>query len=374
MRSAPTTALIALLIALGGPSAARGEEPPCLEWGEVIAEDRGIGGTGLSDDSGIGGTGLDPDSGIGGTGLYGTITGFGSVCINGIRVHIGDAPVIDINGAPASEDDLAVGLVVWIEARAHAGRLEAERIAAQSAVVGAIEVIDLAARELEVDGERILVPASALIVDAQGLAQEGLAELFEGEIVGVSGLRLPDGRIEASRVERGAAAPLAAPTPLPDLLRAAPWIDRVSLEGHLSPLAATDWVEVNGLPVDATTLVLDHAAAGAVWMLGDVVDGQVQARRVTRRSTWRGSRNPAPPRHVEAPLAASDRPDLFLPHAGDRGGDPDNPPAPKRGGRGAWTPTPVPRPQAPPPPSPLPRPEPIPIDQGGGGSLKTLSP
>lgn len=84
-----------------------------------LDEDRGIRGTGLDEDRGIGGTGLEPeDRGVGGTGLYGSITGFGSVCVNGIRVHTESGPAVDINGRPAAADDLALGQVVWIEARA----------------------------------------------------------------------------------------------------------------------------------------------------------------------------------------------------------------------------------------------------------------
>ena len=372
MRNGLGIALLALGIALASSGPAGADEPPCLEWGEVVAEDRGIGGTGfqddrgvggtgLADDRGVGGTGLDPDSGIGGTGLYGSITGFGSVCVNGIRVHLEADPVIDINGEPASEDELAVGQVVWIEARARGDRLEAERITAQSAVVGTVEAIHPMARQLEVAGEQILVPASARIVDAQGHPLEGLAQLVEGEMLDVSGLRLPDGRIVASRLERGAAPPLTEPIPLPELLRSAPWIDRISLEGHLSPLAAMDWVEVNGLPVEISRVALDRSSVGAVWVLGDVVDGEVRARRVTARSARRGARVLPRLRNVEPPLAASDRPDLFLPQMGGRGLQPQSPPLPNLGAPGAWTRAPVGMPQAPPPLRPMPQPRPIPI-------------
>lgn len=46
----------------------------------------GIGGTGISADSGIGGTGQQAQEGIGGTGIIGVITGFASVCVNGLEI------------------------------------------------------------------------------------------------------------------------------------------------------------------------------------------------------------------------------------------------------------------------------------------------
>ena len=49
----------------------------------------GINGTGIldNDDYGIGGTGIsDDDYGIGGTGIIGTISGFGSIIVNGIHI------------------------------------------------------------------------------------------------------------------------------------------------------------------------------------------------------------------------------------------------------------------------------------------------
>jgi hypothetical protein len=49
----------------------------------------GVGGTGKSErpaNGGVGGTGLQA-GGVGGTGIVGTITGFGSVCVNGLEVE-----------------------------------------------------------------------------------------------------------------------------------------------------------------------------------------------------------------------------------------------------------------------------------------------
>ena len=49
------------------------------------------------EEGGIGGTGLRPDEegGLGGTGLFGTVTGFGSIRLNGLRLRVNST----VNGA-----------------------------------------------------------------------------------------------------------------------------------------------------------------------------------------------------------------------------------------------------------------------------------
>src|SRR5690349_21550179 len=62
----------------------------------------GIGGTGAVA-GGVGGTGIGSESdngGIGGTGIVGTITGFASICVNGLEVHFN-------NDVPVSENGIA---------------------------------------------------------------------------------------------------------------------------------------------------------------------------------------------------------------------------------------------------------------------------
>ena len=106
--------------------------------------------------------------------------------------------------------------------------------------------------------------------------------------------------------------------------------------------------------------------AGPVWVLGEVVDGEVRAQRVTSRSARRGTRILHRLRDVEVPLAATDRPDLFLRPVTGAGAAPAPPPVPHVGAPAVLPPAPVPMPrlEAPMPrPLPQPRPVPIPIDQ-----------
>ena len=110
----PSGALLALATCL---AAAPGESraAACASIAGIDSAS-GMGGPGhAASDSGIGGPG-HADSGIGGTGIFGTITGFASVCINGLEIHYDENVPVTENGEPASATDLAVGRVVWIVA------------------------------------------------------------------------------------------------------------------------------------------------------------------------------------------------------------------------------------------------------------------
>ena len=78
----------------------------------------GIGGTGLLDggtggtgnpEGGIGGTGnVANDGGIGGTGIIGIITGFASICVNGVEIHYDINTPVSVDGQLSIARDLAV--------------------------------------------------------------------------------------------------------------------------------------------------------------------------------------------------------------------------------------------------------------------------
>lgn len=123
----------------------------------------GIGGTGYTplppapgDEhpaGGIGGTGArpaDPTGGIGGTGsqatthigIIGTITGFASICVNGLEVHYTEATPASVNDHAASPNGLAVGQVVAIDAVEQNGSLVARNINVVHVLEGPITAID----------------------------------------------------------------------------------------------------------------------------------------------------------------------------------------------------------------------------------------
>jgi hypothetical protein len=158
------------------------------------ADNGGIGGTGApANNGGMGGTGAPADEGgIGGTGIVGTITGFGSICVNGVEVHFDDKASLSENGVPASSNQLAIGQVVAVEARKSPRGLEARSIAILHAYEGPITGVATGAAPMRVMGQPVRVAAGARV--AEGLRI--------GEPVRVSGLRNAQGEVVASRIER----------------------------------------------------------------------------------------------------------------------------------------------------------------------------
>src|SRR6185369_276269 len=111
----------------------------------------GLGGTGISG-TGIGGTGIS-EGGIGGTGIVGVITGFASICVNGVEVHYdADTPVI-ADGRQGQAGELAVGQVVAVSANGKGAEVAARRIAMIHVLIGPVGMVDADAGRLEVLGQ-----------------------------------------------------------------------------------------------------------------------------------------------------------------------------------------------------------------------------
>ena len=147
----------------------------------------------------------DPGGGIGGTGsaaqparqvgVLGTVRGFGSVLVNGVRVEAaGDLKVSSPFG-PRQVSALAEGHVVEIRARARGTRLDAQGMAQLVALAGPVSSVSTDRRQLSVMGVAVeLADDAPLAVDG------GLAGLGRGDRVVVSGL-WRNGDVVASRVD-----------------------------------------------------------------------------------------------------------------------------------------------------------------------------
>ena len=134
------------------------------------------------DGGGIGGTGVGPDEegGLGGTGVFGTVTGFGSIRLNGLRVEI---------PADLSTQGLAVGDTVAVEATREGQELVARRLTPLHPLVGPIDRIEAGA--LSVMGTPVTLGDGAVLSDG----------LRSGEQVEVSGI-WRSGTVVATRVTR----------------------------------------------------------------------------------------------------------------------------------------------------------------------------
>lgn len=158
------------------------------------------GGSG-SDDNGTLIAGID-----GGGFLSGTITGFGSIFVNGVELTTNGAQ-ITVDGMSATESALRVGQLVRVTARIDAGRRTgaAQTVAAEDAVEGPVGAISITAQTLTVLGQLVRVDGATTFDSS--ILPASLAGLHVGDVVEVHGFRNAAGEVQATRVERRSGGP-----------------------------------------------------------------------------------------------------------------------------------------------------------------------
>lgn len=221
--------------------------------------DRGMGGTGIyAQDSspgerGSGGTGAlarVDDRGMGGTGIVGTVTGFGSICVNGFRVTYDDATPVKIDGLTSDVSRVARGQTVLIDADA---AMSARTIAVQSALVGPVTATGDGA--LAVMGQTLTID-DASVVDSSVIAA--------GEVVAVSGLQRRDGTIVVTRIAAAPDAEVMVRGYVTAVDQATVTVGAVKIDrsGFTDPITLGAWTVVRGRWT-GSTLVADRVAIGA---------------------------------------------------------------------------------------------------------------
>ena len=233
----------------------------------------GIGGTGqqagLSGGvGGLGGTGhvaAAPrfgDGGIGGTGIVGVISGFASICVNGIEVDYDAATPVWDNGQAGAASQLLVGQVVAVTAASSGAQTTARGIATVHTLVGPLDAVDAATGELQVMGQKVTA-----------LAPADLAGLSPGDWVRVGGYRRASGDIAASRVE-----PWSAREPA-----------RAQVRGPASSVRGKRLL-VGNTPVDLSGLAtpLSLTAGQEVWVSGSWRAGVLLASQGVAEPTRTG--------------------------------------------------------------------------------------
>jgi len=119
----------------------------------------------------------------------GSISGFGSIVVNGVRYDDSAAAVQDDEGAARSRAALKLGMVVEIEAgpistdAAGVKTSSASRVVIGSAIRGPVEAVDVASGMLTVIGQRVRVDADTVF---DGFAR-GLSSVRVGQQVEVHG-------------------------------------------------------------------------------------------------------------------------------------------------------------------------------------------
>ena len=179
--------------------------------GFIFASGKGMGGTGIHDGKGMGGTGIHngkgmggtgakfADRGIGGTGItgdigvYGRVTGFGSICVNGMEIEYTAKTPVETNGRKASIQALRIGQVVAVRAYQKNGEFRARKITVDKAVSGRIGSINAKRGEMVVAQQKVI---------ADGKGRDVMKLLRAGDYVSVSGMKRADGVIIAGLIER----------------------------------------------------------------------------------------------------------------------------------------------------------------------------
>ena len=196
----------------------------------------------------------------------GTITGFGSIYVNGVHFQTSSA-TIRKNGQTVAESQLAVGEVARVKGEKNDtdGTGVADSIDVDESVVGPIAAIDTTNSVVTVLGQTVKInTGTSFSMDVQPAS---LAGLKVGDVIRVSGLIDSSGNIVASRIERtGASAELQVLGTVASLDMTAHTFKINALVVNYSSANLTgfasgqpsdgDLVEVQGTMFDATTMTL----------------------------------------------------------------------------------------------------------------------
>jgi len=138
--------------------------------------------------------------GTGGTGAtssapttsFGTITDFGSVFVNGVEFSTGGATIV-LDGNPATESNLRVGMVVTVSGSRSGSSGSATRIEVDDSVKGFVEA--------KADANHWTVMGQTVLVDDRTKFENGV-QPGVGEFAEVHGLVVADGTISGGFIEK----------------------------------------------------------------------------------------------------------------------------------------------------------------------------
>ena len=202
------TALAVMLAACGGGG---GSSPGIVSGGSIGSgggdASGGSSGSGGGSGGGSGDTG-DTGFGISGSGkAVGVITQFGSIFVNGVKYDTSNA-VIVVNGVIATEDDLGVGMVVFIQGTVNEDGVTgvADVVIVDDNLKGPISEITSATDESGalLDARQITVLGIDVVIERTGTVFEDTTfeSLSAGDFVEVYGFAESGNNIRATRVER----------------------------------------------------------------------------------------------------------------------------------------------------------------------------
>jgi len=181
-----TLSLSVLLVALNACDSSTTNDPQVAEGG--------VTGTGIGQDTTVA-------SGIGGTGItQGSITGFGSIWVNGVEFETTTAN-IDREGMNAAQGDLDIGMVVTIEGTVNADGVSgtATKVSYGKTLEGPITAMPNSST-LTVLGQTIIID-NLTKFKISGITAPSASDLAVNDVVEASGLRDASGALRATFIE-----------------------------------------------------------------------------------------------------------------------------------------------------------------------------
>jgi len=161
-----------------------------------------VGLVGLLGGCGGGGGSSSPATGStsGSAASSGTVTGFGSVFVNGKRFDTSGSS-FTVDGQSGSQGDLKLGMTVTVTGSFNGDQRSASTVQQKDAVEGLVQSIAADRLSLVVMGQTVLVDSTTLIDDSNGL-NGNIGNLAAGDFVEVNGHIRPDGVIQATFIEK----------------------------------------------------------------------------------------------------------------------------------------------------------------------------
>ncbi len=200
-------------------------------------------------------------AGIGGSGITssGTITGFGSIFVNGVEFETSSS-TFSVDGSPGTESDLATGMRVIVNGTVNADGVTGtansvtfdDQLQGPISNVGDID-LDGTSRTITILGTTVKLNNTSTIFDISG----ALPGSFDwdnfgvgnvGNNVEISGFVNSTGELQATRIE----------------LKEAPFVPNssiVELKGAIAGLVGTSFT-VNGIDVNASSAAIDDLPSG----------------------------------------------------------------------------------------------------------------
>jgi len=195
---------------------------------------------------GDGSLGGGDTAGIGGSGFIssGTVTGFGSVYVNGVKFETGSA-IFEIEDASLSQSDLRVGMVVQVEGTINPDGITGTATGIQYSddIEGAITSI---VENQDATEKRLTVLGKAVIISKTETTFEDVtyAAIAQNDVIEVSGFIDQNGELRASYIELKSIS-----------------VNAAEIKGFINNLSGTRFT-VQGINVDASAANISDLPTG----------------------------------------------------------------------------------------------------------------